>query len=64
MNKIIEWLDSYGAEYDVANKILTIRKPMQVGDFVELKKVLKEKSKVEDIIVEDSRYERKKIKEI
>lgn len=64
MNNLLEWLDSYGAEYDVANKILTIRKPMQVGDFVELKKVLKEKSKVEDIIVEDSRYERKKIKEI
>ena len=51
MNNLLEWLDSYGAEYDVANKILTIRKPMQVGDFVELKKVLKEKSKVEDIIV-------------
>lgn len=51
MNNLLEWLDSYGAEYDVARQILTIRKPMNVGDFVELKKVLKEKSKVKDIIV-------------
>lgn len=64
MNNLLEWLDSYGAEYDVARQILTIRKPMNVGDFVELKKVLKEKSKVKDIIVEDSKYERRRIKEV
>ena len=64
MNNLLEWLDSYGAEYDVSSKTLIIRKPMQVGDFVELKKILKEKSKVENIIMEDNKYERKKIKEI
>ena len=52
MNRLLEWLDSYGAEYDVKNKILYIRKPMQVGDFVELKKILKEKSKLNDIVIE------------
>lgn len=64
MNNLLEWLDSYGAEYDVARQILTIRKPMNVGDFVELKRILQERNKINDIIVEDNRYERRKIKEI
>lgn len=51
MRLIIEWLDSYGAEYDVPNKILKIRKPMQVGDFVKLKKILF-KLGVKEIIIE------------
>jgi len=51
MKPIIEWLSRYGAEYDVPNKKLYIRKPMQVGDFVELKKIVK-KLGVEEIIVE------------
>lgn len=52
MRGIIEWLDSYGAEYDVKNKILYIRKPMYVGDFIELKRILKEMDKINDVIVE------------
>ena len=61
MNNLLEWLNDYDAEYDVANKILIIKKPMQVGDFVELKKILKEKAKVKDIIVEDNKYDKAKI---
>ena len=52
MREIIEWLDSYGAEYDVVSKILYIRKPMKVIDFIELKRILKEMNKINDIIVE------------
>lgn len=52
MKELLEWLSSYGAEYDVKTKILYIRKPMQVGDFIELKKILKEKSMLNDIIIE------------
>lgn len=51
MKPIIEWLNKYGAEYDIPNKKLYIRKPMQMGDFVELKKIVK-KLGVEEIIVE------------
>lgn len=51
MKPIIEWLSTYGAEYDVVTKKLYIRKPMQVGDFVELKKILL-KLGVKDIILE------------
>lgn len=51
MKPIIEWLNKYGSEYDIPNKKLYIRKPMQVGDFVELKKIVK-KLGVEEIIVE------------
>lgn len=64
MREVIEWLSSYGAEYDVASRILTIRKPMNVGDFVELKKILKALNKVDDIRIEDSKYERRKVKEV
>lgn len=52
MERLLEWLSSYGAEYDVKNKVLYIRKPMYVGDFVELKKILKEKSMLKDIVIE------------
>ena len=52
MEQLVEWLSSYGAEYDANKKVLYIRKSMQVGDFVELKKILKEMGKLEDIIVE------------
>lgn len=52
MKPIIEWLSFYGAEYDVRTKILYIRKPMQVGDFVELKKILKKMNKINDIVLE------------
>ena len=52
MREIIEWLDGYGAEYDVKEKVLYIRKPMKVIDFIELKRILKEMGKLEDIIVE------------
>ena len=34
MKPIILWLSNYGGEYDVVNKKLYIKKPMQVGDFV------------------------------
>ena len=64
MNSLLEWLDSYGAEYDVSTKTLTIKKPMYVGDFVELKKILKDLGKINDIRIEDNKYERKKIKEV
>lgn len=40
MKRLLEWLTEYGAEYDASSQVLKIRKPMQVGDFVELKKVL------------------------
>lgn len=52
MERIIKWLSSYGAEYDVRTKILYIRKPMQVGDFVELKRILKKMNKINDIVLE------------
>lgn len=52
MRLIVEWLSHYGAEYDVKNKVLYIRKPMHVGDFVELKKILKGKSMLNDIVIE------------
>ena len=54
MKLIIEWLSNYGAEYDASKKILYIRKPMHVGDFVELKKVIKENCNVNlnDFIIE------------
>ena len=40
MKVIVEWLSQYGAEYDVARKKVYIKKPMQVGDFYELRKIL------------------------
>lgn len=60
MKPIIEWLISYGAEYDVVHKKVYIRKPMQVGDFYELRKILL-KLGVKDIIIENGGkiYERK-----
>lgn len=53
MSAIIEWLESYNTEYDVANKILRIRKPIAVKDFVALKKILEPyKHRIDEIIVE------------
>lgn len=52
MNRLLEWLSTYGAEYDVKTKVLYIRKPMQVGDFIELKNILKKLNKINDIIIE------------
>ena len=52
MDKTLEWLSSYGSEYDVKNQILYIRKPMPVKEFVTLKKLLvKYGNKVKDIKV-------------
>ena len=60
MRLIVEWLSHYGAEYDVVHKKVYIRKPMQVGDFHELRKILL-KLGVKDIIIENGGkiYERK-----
>jgi len=53
MIAIIEWLENYNAEYDVASQILYIRKPMLVSDFIVLKKILeKYRYKLKDIIIE------------
>ena len=60
MRLIVEWLSQYGAEYDVVHKKVYIRKPMRVGDFYELRKILL-KLGVKDIIIENGGkiYERK-----
>lgn len=60
MKLIVEWLSQYGAEYDVARKKVYIKKPMQVGDFYELRKILLRLG-VKDIIIENGGkiYERK-----
>lgn len=53
MNKIILWLSEYGAEYNQYTKVLFIRYPMPVKEFVFLKKLIKIKcqDKVKDIKV-------------
>ena len=53
MDDVIRWLNTFNAEYNVESKILHIRKPMKVTEFVYLKKVLDlYKDKIEDIIIE------------
>lgn len=52
MERLLEWLKPYGAEYSPRFKVLYIRKPMRVGDFVELKRILKEKNLINDIVIE------------
>lgn len=61
MKPIILWLSNYGGEYDVVNKKLYIRKPMQVGDFVELKKIVKELGVVDIILESEGKIYGKKI---
>lgn len=61
MRLIVEWLSQYGAEYDVVQKKLYIRKPMQVGDFVELKKIVKKLGVVDIILEEGGKVYGKKI---
>ena len=61
MKPIIQWLINYGGEYDVVNKKLYIRKPMQVGDFVELKKIVKELGVVDIILESEGKIYGKKI---
>ena len=53
MSSLLEWLSSYGAEYNASTKVLLIRRPIYVGDFVFLKKILNEKckGKISDIKV-------------
>ena len=53
MSAIIEWLSSYNAEYDVINKVLYIKKPIGVKEFITLKEILEPyRYKVYDIIIE------------
>lgn len=53
MKEMINWLKQFNAEYNIESKILHIRKPMRVVEFVYLKKVLElYKDKIEDIIIE------------
>lgn len=53
MKYLLEWLrKNYNAEYDIPHNKVYIRKAMQVGDFIELKKILT-KWGVEDIILEE-----------
>lgn len=53
MKYLLEWLKTkYNFEYDARYKKVYLKKPMQVGDFVELKKIL-EKWEVKDIILEE-----------
>ena len=61
MKPIILWLSNYGSEYDVVNKKLYIRKPMQVGDFVELKKIVNELGVVDIILESEGKIYGKKI---
>lgn len=61
MKPIIQWLSNYGGEYDVVNKKLYIKKPMQVGDFVELKKIVKELGVVDIILESEGKIYGKKI---
>ena len=51
MRYLLEWLKKYGAEYDIPHNKVYIKKPMHVGDFVELKRILLEMG-IKDIIVE------------
>lgn len=62
MKPIILWLSNYGGEYDVVNKKLYIRKPMNVGDFVELKKIVKELGVVDIILESEGKIYGKKIR--
>jgi hypothetical protein len=53
MEYLLEWLKKkYNAEYDIPHNKVYIKKPMQVGDFIELKKILI-KWGVKDIILEE-----------
>ena len=61
MKPIILWLSNYGGEYDVVSKKLYIKKPMQVGDFVELKKIVKELGVVDIILESEGKIYGKKI---
>lgn len=61
MKPIILWLSNYGGEYDVVHKKLYIRKPMQVGDFVELKKIVKKLGVVDIILESEGKLYGKKI---
>lgn len=52
MKYLLEWLrKNYNAEYDIPHNKVYIKKAMQVGDFIELKKILT-KWGVKDIIIE------------
>lgn len=53
MSEIIEWLNNFDTEYNVKSKILHIRKPMRVVEFVYLKKVLEPyRDRISDIRID------------
>ena len=51
--KLIEWLSTYNAEYNIHTQVLHIKKPMRVKDFIFLKIYLKAyRYKLKDITIE------------
>jgi len=53
MSNVIKWLNKFDTEYNAESKVLHIRKPMKVTEFVYLKKILEPyRYKISDIIIE------------
>ena len=53
MDDVIKWLNTFNADYNAESKVLHIKKPMKMAEFIFLKKVLEPyRDRISDIIIE------------